>query len=106
MKPITFLKLTVTAASLLTAGLAFSQRDGNIPEVIPFPMDFETPPLDGVWPRWYCRMAVRLCQVMVSTSRTKDDGGAHSHLGRRQEQSQRGNVGLFPAEDARGPVGP
>ncbi len=42
MKLTTYLQLSVAAGSLLLSGMAFSQRGGNIPELIPFPRDFET----------------------------------------------------------------
>ncbi len=38
----TNLKLLVIGSILTLSGLAFAQRNGNIPELIPFPGDFET----------------------------------------------------------------
>jgi hypothetical protein len=42
MKLTNYFKLIFTVASLLASGMAYSQRGGNIPELIPFPMEFET----------------------------------------------------------------
>ncbi len=42
MKLTTYLQVIVTASSLVVSGMAYSQRGGNIPELIPFPMEFET----------------------------------------------------------------
>ncbi len=42
MKLTTYLQLFTAGSSLLFSGMAFSQRGGNIPDLIPFPMEFET----------------------------------------------------------------
>ena len=42
MKLKTYLQLFIAGSTLTLAGLAYSQRNGNIPELIPFPMEFET----------------------------------------------------------------
>ena len=42
MKLNTHLQLLIAGSTLVLSSLAFSQRGGNIPELIPFPMEFET----------------------------------------------------------------